>query len=295
MKRSRVVPLVVVLLVASSAGGSPVAGPVTVIAGQVTTTTAVLRELAGTVVVQNSPGTVRTNPKDGLRYVWIPAGTFVMGCSPGDSGCAKSEKPAHQVTITRGFWLGQTEVTVGACKRFSAGRRLPPAPKFNRGWVNDSMPIVNLFWQDAQDYCAWAGGRLPTEAEWEYAARAGSTEARYGPIDEIAWYRDNSGRQPHDVAQKRPNAWNLYDMLGNVWELVNDWYGEKYYSASPERDPPGPKSGESRVFLSNDRVMRGGAGSSDPWGVRVSNRFSFSPVEGYNSVGFRCAQETDIR
>ena len=103
------------------------------------------------------------NPKDGQKYVWIPPGSFRMGCSAGDTECDEGEKPPHQVTITKGFWLGQTEVTVGAYKRFAAatGRQMPDAPAFNSGWANDSMPILNVNWNDARDYCTWAGWRLP--------------------------------------------------------------------------------------------------------------------------------------
>jgi formylglycine-generating enzyme required for sulfatase activity len=203
-----------------------------------------------------SPGEVRENAKDGLKYVWIPPGTFMMGCSPADNECSAEEKPAHQVKVTKGFWMGQTEVTVGAYKRFAAatGRQMPPEPMningnaLNPGWGDEAMPIVDVTWDDAQAYCSWAGGRLPTEAEWEYAARAGSTEARYGPIDEVAWYYNNSGQKTHKVGQKRANEFGLYDMLGNVWEWVNDWYDENYYKNSPAQDPAGPAIGQLRAL-----------------------------------------------
>ncbi len=231
----------------------------------------------------------KVNPEDGLKYVWIPPGTFQMGCSPGDTECADDEKPPHQVTITKGFWLGQTEVTVGAYKRFTEAKRrqMPPEPVFdgrqlNPGWGDQAMPIVDVTSDDAQAYCSWTGGRLPTEAEWEYAARAGSTEVRYGPIDEVAWYADNSGRQRldseriwkedeahyykhlnengnnmHEVGQKRANGFGLYDVLGNVYEWVNDWYDKKYYQISPSHDPAGPTRGA-------EHVVRGDYWGADP-------------------------------
>jgi len=236
------------------------------------------------VVSAPAAGTVRENPKDGLKYVWIPPGTFMMGCSPRDNDCTDAEKPAHQVTITKGFWMGQTPVTVGAYKRFAAatGRQMPGVP-----WPNDAMPVVNVDWNDAHDYCTWAGGRLPTEAEWEYAARAGSTEARYGPIDEVAWYSGNSGGQTHEVAQKRANRFGLHDMLGNVWEWVNDWDDQSYYQNSPSQDPSGPASGQIRV-------LRGGSWSGLPRGVRVSLRVRNDPAGRDNTFGVRCAREVDI-
>jgi formylglycine-generating enzyme required for sulfatase activity len=234
-------------------------------------------------------GTLRENTKDGLKYAWIPPGTFMMGCSPGDSQCAKNENPPHQVTITRGFWIGQVPVTVRAYKRFAGatGRQMPDPPSFNSGWTNENMPIVGVDWNDAQAYCGWVGGRLPTEAEWEYAARGGSTEARYGPIDEIAWY-GKSGREPHPVAQKRANGFGLYDVLGYVSEWVNDWYDGNYYQSSPAQDPQGPGSGRHRV-------LRGGSWGINPRLVRVSDRDNLNPaVRNSVDLGFRCGGEAGI-
>ena len=258
---------------------------------------------------------VRVNPKDGLKYVRIPPGTFQMGCSPRDSECGAEEKPPHQVTITKGYWLGQTKVTVGAYKHFAAatGRQMPPEPNLygrplNPRWSDEAMPIVDVTWDEAHDYCTWAGGRLPTEAEWEYAARAGSTASRYGDLDEIAWYADNSGRKRlnsdriiedtanylkrldengngmHEVGQKRANGFGLYDMLGSAFEWVNDWYNENYYKNSPSQDPAGPKSG-------TQHVQRGGTWCANPMVVRVSDRYPNYPGDTDFNDGFRCGGE----
>lgn len=259
-------------------------------------------------------GPTRENPKEGLRYVWISPGKFMMGCSPGDDQCEAAERPAHQVTITKGFWMGQTEVTIAAYKRFAAeaGKQMPAEPvssgkQLNPGWRDDGMPIVDVTWLEAQSYCGWAGGRLPTEAEWEYTARAGNTLAHYGNLDEVAWYADNSGNQHldssaiandgqvaymkrlnengndmHHVGLKQANAFGLFDMLGNAWEWVNDWYGRTYYEDSPSRDPTGPAREEMRV-------MRGGSWSDLPWHVRVSGRTGVFAAYSDNNLGFRCA------
>jgi formylglycine-generating enzyme required for sulfatase activity len=258
------------------------------------------------------PGDVKVDSKDGLKYVWIPPGKFMMGCSPGDSECDDDEKPAHEATITRGFWMGQTAVTVGAWRRYAqaAGKAMPPEKL--GGWTlnaaagNDSLPVVGVTWDEASGYCGWAGMRLPTEAEWELAARAGTTGARYGSLDEVAWYADNSGRQridsiaiwdtdrqnyiqrlrdngsgPKPVGQKQPNAYGLYDMLGNVWQWTADWYGGKYYEASEKQNPAGPPGGTLRT-------LRGGSWYFNPRVVRVSRRVRNIPGGRGLNVGVRC-------
>ena len=202
----------------------------------------------------------KVNPKDGLTYVWIPPGRFMMGCSPGDMECFDDEKPAHEVAIPSGFWLGQTPVTQQAYQRVTGQN-----PSSYKG---ANLPVETVSWEEAQSYCQAIGGRLPTEAEWEYAARAGTTGARYGDLDQIAWYSGNSGNRTHEVGQKQPNAWGLFDMLGNVWQWAADWYTEGQY-----------------------RALRGGSWSNDPRSVRVSNRFRFEPGYRNYNFGFRCVGE----
>jgi formylglycine-generating enzyme required for sulfatase activity len=232
-----------------------------------------------------SSGTPEENSRDGLKYLWIAPGDFEMGCSPGDRECRSDEKPFHRVSLSRGFWLGQTPVTVAAYKRFgkTTGRQATGGRE-SKDSIRDNLPVVMVSWEDAQAYCGWIGGRLPTEAEWEYAARGGSTEARYGPLDGIAWYYHNSGSGIHPVAEHTPNKFGLYDMLGNVWEWVADWYGGTYYRASPAVDPKGPADGA-------DHVLRGGDWVSNPQDVRVSRRATTKTPSGTPGVGFRCVWE----
>ena len=250
-----------------------------------------------------------------LRWVTIPAGTFRMGCSPRDRQCSSDEDPAHVVQITRAFQMMATEVTTGQFRAWalSQGHEPPAQPEWSAPsmpvvpeWSAPSMPVVNVTWAESQAFCSALGGRLPTEAEWEYAARGGSETARYGPLDLIAWYADNSGRDrlnsknmssegllgrlkangniAHPVAGKQPNRFGLYDMLGNVWEWCGDWYGEDYYKQEVKTDPTGPSSGE-------DRVLRGGSSLSVPWYVRASYRYKNSPTTRFVIIGFRCIRE----
>ena len=257
----------------------------------------------------------QTNQRDGLAYVWVPPGGFQMGCSIDDTECKEHESPPHPVTITKGFWMGMTEVTVEAYKRFAEATRrsLPAEPvtmdriALNEGWRQGRQPIVNVTWDDAKAYCEWAGGRLATEAEWEYAARAGTTGPRYASPEHVAWYGNTSGdslldsvqimrggppgilrkkflenrNRLREVAQKKANAFGLYDTLGNAWEWVADFYDDKYYSHSPKVDPTGPVSGQLRI-------LRGGAYNSTPNHVRVSDRIQHSPTTVEHVFGCRC-------
>lgn len=200
----------------------------------------------------------------------------MMGCSPDDGECLRAEKPSHEVTISRGFWIGQTPVTQQAYERVMGKN-----PSHSKG---ATRPVENVSWNDAQAYCTKVGRRLPTEAEWEYAARAGSTGARYGPLEDLAWHRENSGGETHPVKAKAPNAWGLHDTLGNVWEWISDWYGEGYFKNSPSIDPQGPEGGRYRG-------LRGGSWNSNPMVVRVSTRDRSEPTQLYGSAGFRCAGE----
>ncbi len=215
----------------------------------------------------------KVNPIDNLGYIWIGPGSFTMGCSPGDLLCPASEKPAHQVTLTKGFWMGVTAVTQEAFL-WVIGTR----PSGFKGGPN--LPVETVTWTEAQAYCSAVGMRLPTEAEWEYAARAGTTGATYGQIDAIAWHYKISGNKTHDVGQKQPNAWGLYDMLGNVTQWTGDWYKDKYQGGN-ETDPKGPASGQYRT-------LRGGSWSDDAKRARASYRSRDLPDERYNGIGFRC-------
>ncbi len=216
------------------------------------------------VVAQSTPtaiptGQTRVNPKDQLKYVYIPAGTFNMGCSDFDEQCFDNEKPQHSVTIGQAFWIGQTEVTQAAYRTIT---ELSPS-----AFKGDALPVESITWFEAKSYCESMGLDLPTEAQWEYAARANDIHATYGAINDIAWFNGNSAGSTHASGQKTPNAWGLYDTLGNVWEWVQDWY-----------------DGSQKT-----RVARGGSWFNDARSARVSYRFPSDPAKGFKDIGFRCA------
>jgi formylglycine-generating enzyme required for sulfatase activity len=195
-----------------------------------------------------------------------------MGCSPEDSECYPDEKPEHQVVISRGFWIGQTEVTLEAYQKVTG-----KDPSHFKGL---KRPVEEVTWNDAQGYCRAVGMRLPTEAEWEYAARAGSSAGRYGELDRIAWFAANSGSSTHDVGGKAPNGFGLKDMLGNLWEWVADW--DAAYATGDVTDPQGPADGTAKT-------LRGGSWGYASRFARVSSRSRLGPADLGNYVGFRCA------
>ena len=230
-------------------------------------------------------GEVITN-SIGMKLRRISAGSFMMGSN--SNMASPDEKPAHEVTITRPFYIGVYEVTSMQYETIMGS---------NPSWFNgNNRPVERVSWNDAVEFCRHLSARegvtyrLPTEAEWEYAARAGTTTEYYwgNSVDgSYAWYEDNGGSRTHDVGQKRPNAWDLYDMAGNVYEWCSDWYDSGYYSRSPSRDPQGPSSG-------NERIMRGGSWRDRLWYMRASSRIRYSPSLIIYVCGFRCVRDLEI-
>jgi formylglycine-generating enzyme required for sulfatase activity len=201
----------------------------------------------------------RENMRDRLTYVWIAPGGYQMGCSDRDVDCFDWEFAARDVAIETGFWIGQTEVTQAAYVAVAGAN-----PSLN---VDPALPVESVTWNDARRYCEAVGLRLPTEPEWEYAARGGVSSSRYGFVGNIAWYDANSEDRTHPVAQKASNLSGLYDTLGNVWEWVEDSY---------EKD------------LSK-RILRGGSFYNRARELRVSNRLWALPETSHRNMGFRCA------
>lgn len=220
----------------------------------------------------------------GMELVLIPAGTFMMGCDRNFINCYADETPPHQVNISKAFYLGKYEVTQAEWVAVMGSN-----PSKYKGRTN---PVEQVSWDDVQEFIhnlnekeGHTRYRLPTEAEWEYAARAGSKTAySFGDdarqLGSYAWYDRESG--PYSVGQKRANKWGLYDMHGNVYEWVADWYQEDYYAESSGEDPVGPSSGTYRV-------IRGGSWFFSSEDCRSANRNFNSPDHRISSLGFRLA------
>ncbi len=214
----------------------------------------------------------------GMQFVYVPAGGLLLGSENGEA----DEKPVHRVELD-GFWLEKCEVTQGQW-----GRVMGSTPaSFQKG--ND-YPVERVSWDETQEFIRRLNQltglvfRLPTEAEWEYACRAGTAgdTSGYGRIDQAAWYYDNSSEQTHAVGQKKANAWGLFDMLGNVGEWCQDWYDPGYYAKSPSRNPTGPAAGERRVYRGGSWVNRANM-------LRASIRLHQVPSTKRNNLGIRLA------
>ncbi|MDL2305484.1 formylglycine-generating enzyme family protein [Bacteroides sp. OttesenSCG-928-D19] len=248
-----------------------------------------------------------TNPRNSAipDMVQVEGGSFTMGCtSEQGNDCYSDEKPSHNVSVNS-FRISKTEITneqyvaflntsrVGSSGNYNGRELIKVSSEYlkleyidgkwraKNGYEN--YPVVMVTWFGAYEYCDWAGGRLPTEAEWEYAARGGNKSRGYkyagsNIIEEVAWFEGNSGGRAHEVATKRPNELGLYDMTGNVWEWCYDWYGS--YSSGSQNNPTGATSGTSRV-------NRGGCWINDARHCGVSSRNYFAPGDSYSGVGFR--------
>jgi formylglycine-generating enzyme required for sulfatase activity len=194
-----------------------------------------------------------------MQFVKISPGEFMMGCSQNDDACNADEKPAHRVQITKVFEMGKYEVTQAEYQTVMGTN-----PSTIKG---ENRPVETVSRIEAQEFLDRLNARndgfhyrLPTEAEWEYAARAGTSTKNAGSLDDIAWYAGNSGDETHPVGQKKPNRWGLHDMQGNVREWVSDWYAANYYSNSPVADPAGPLAAQGPGPAGGPRGGRGGPG-----------------------------------
>jgi len=245
---------------------------------------------------------------DGAKMVLIPAGEFEMGSNNGDP----DERPVHTVYLDA-FYIDIYEVTNAQYKKFVDATGYPKPVYWRSDNFNEpDQPVVGVTWEDANAYAKWAGKRLPTEAEWEKAARGGLVGKNYSwgdsPIppkgagnfadmtaklvfkrwDVISGY-DDGYSHPAPVGSFSPNGYGIYDMMGNVWEWCYDWYDANYYSRSPKNNPKGPESGR-------DHVIRGGSWFADKDCLRVSNRFNYDPsyvIQSAFNIGFRCVQDAD--
>ena len=250
--------------------------------------------LLGVLVVpawaQEPPISVPLSGGVTIEFVWIQPGSFTMGSPVSESGRFKNEGPQHLVTLSQGFYLGKGEITQAQWEAVMNTR-----PWAGQKWVQEypGHPAVYISWQDVQEFIHrlnQAAGdsvyRLPTEAEWEYACRAGTTtRGVFGEderqVDAYAWYDRNwnlGEKYAHSTGTKQPNPWGLYDLYGNVWEWAQDWQGD--YTAQPQTDPTGPAEGAFRV-------VRGGNFITNARDLRSARRYCYLPAARYSGLGAR--------
>jgi len=256
--------------------------------------------LRAAIVATGFPWRVRDNASQ-IEMLLVPPGAFEMGCSASEAaGCLTDENPVHSVALTGSFYLGRYEVTQSQWTALMGTN--PSHFAASNGYPgSDHRPVDSVTWYMARDFLVVAGMRLPTEAQWEYAYRAGTSTAFHsmpghlngtdndGHLSTIAWWGGNSGTigsadyGTKEVGRKAANGFGFHDMSGNLWEWVNDWYSSSYYASSPSMNPPGPSSGTYRV-------IRGGNWNHPSVNCRASSRVTY-PVDGVNSGnGFRAAR-----
>ena len=237
--------------------------------------------VTGTQTEETSTIPIIIDGKEYGKMILVKGGTFQMGATDGSD----DEKPVHTVTLSD-YYICETEVTQGLWKAVMGEN-----PSYKDRGIGDNYPVNNVSWNDAQDFIKKLNAKtgrkfcLPTEAQWEFAARGGNKSQGYkysgsDTIDDVAWYHDNSKSQTHPVKLKKANELGIYDMTGNVWEWCQDWYGD--YPNGAVTNPQGPSSGSSRV-------LRGGSWSLSASFCRVSRRFIISPVGRFSSYGMRLA------
>lgn len=236
-----------------------------------------------------------TNSID-IKLVLVPKGTFLMGAPIEEEEAFDDERQQHQASISMNYYLGVTEVTQGQYEKVMGTNPSYFQKRALRKSDSSMHPVDTVSWEDAVEFCkrlselpeekkAGRVYRLPTEAEWEHACRAGGKFAfSFGEssklLGEYGWFRENSHGESHPVAEKQPNAWGLYDMHGNAWEWCSDWYG--VYPRGSVTDPDGPTMGSLRV-------NRGGSWFDDATSCRSANRNGFEPMLRFDSFGFRVA------
>jgi len=232
---------------------------------------------------------------DGIEYAfrWCPAGTFTMGSPSNEWGRVSDEGPQHKVTLTKGFWMLETEVTQAMWESVMGTTVRQQRDKGDPDWLlkgeGAEYPIYYVNWEESGTFCEQLSSKLgvqvslPTEAQWEYACRAGTTGAHAGDLDAMAWYSSNSGSKTHPVGKKTPNAWGLKDMHGNVWEWCLDVYEEDSYVRAPSSDPCNWEDENSGA----DRVSRGSSWYCNAEGCRSAIRFFNEPEARGSNQGFR--------
>jgi formylglycine-generating enzyme required for sulfatase activity len=270
---------------------------------------------APTAVPGSSPGMPRTRAVDGAEMIYVPGGEFLMGSTDADPKAGDDEKPQHTVYLDA-FWIDRIEVTnaryvqflnalgehAGVCEGRDCvetqvededSHILRQEGRYVAESGFEDHPVTEVTWYGAQAYCEWAGGKLPTEAEWEKAARgADGRSYPWGnelPDCDKAQYGDCDGATvPAGSRPAGASPYGVLDMAGNVWEWVADWYDPAYYGSSPAQNPPGPDSGVRKVF-------RGGSWGYPPTFIRASDRARNRPMYAGFNVGFRCAATIPLR